>query len=285
MTAAASVAAEALANASSGAVGSVLSKFLTYPMDLLKVKMSVKQKGETFGSVIVAMNQEGGLGSFYVGLSPKLVRSGAQKFLYFYLYSALVQLHARWSAGARLGVGANLILGLLADWLSAPVVVPLDLVTTQRQTTKNESIGAIVARIYRADGLAGFYKGCSGFMSGSIQPAVQFTIYDQIRHLWMRIAAVPGSELSASAAFLLGAGSRMLSELLTYPTMVVQYVQMATGDSWTDLKGQGVFAVLVGVYRQGGIPALCECQPKLVLVNTALLSVVVCCYILHILSR
>jgi adenine nucleotide transporter 17 len=261
----AAVAAEALASATSGAVGSVLSKFLTYPMDLMKVKMSVKKQGETFGSVVAAMRRQGGLKAFYVGLSPKLVRSGAQKFLYFYTYSALMQLHARWAAGARLGVGTNLLLGLLADWFSIHVVVPLDLITTQRQTTKDEEgIGAILARIYNAEGLSGFYKGTSGFMSGSIQPAVQFTIYDQIRQLWMRLVVAgpgldSGGELSAGVAFLLGAGSRALSELLTYPTMVVQYVQMATpgrDDVWGELKGQGVLAVLLGVWRKGGVRSL-----------------------------
>ena len=253
---ASSIAAEALANATSGAVGSVISKFLSYPMDLLKVKMSVKLPNETFGSVVASMQRQGGLRAFYVGLSPKLVRSGAQKFVYFYIYGALVQLYTRWKGVARLGVATNLFLGVLADWLSAPIIVPLDLVTTQRQTTKGESTGTIVARIYRSRGVAGFYTGCTGYMSGSIQPACQFTIYDQIRHLYLRMVSVPGGELSASAAFLLGAGSRMLSELLTYPTMVVQNVQMATGERWSDISGKSIGGILAGLYKQGGIPAL-----------------------------
>ena len=81
---------------------------------------------------------------------------------------------------------------------------------------------AIIARIYRASGWKGFYDGWSAYMAGSIQPAIQFTAYDQVRVLYLRMASrgsANGAELTAAAAFLLGGSSRMFSELLTYPTM------------------------------------------------------------------
>ena len=101
-------------------------------MDFLKVKLSVKREAENLRSIVNGIYTRAGLPGFYIGLGPKLAKSGAQKFVYFYVYEALIQFHAQFTGGAQLGVLLNLCLALLADYLCVPVVVPLDFLTTQR---------------------------------------------------------------------------------------------------------------------------------------------------------
>ena len=67
--AAASVALEAFASAAAGGLGSVVSKLFTYPLDFLKVKLSVKDKEETAASIIGGVMKQHGVTGLYKGIS------------------------------------------------------------------------------------------------------------------------------------------------------------------------------------------------------------------------
>lgn len=114
MAAAASVALEAFASAAAGGLGSVVSKVFTYPLDFLKVKLSVKTKEETAGLIISGVLKEHGVLGLYKGISPKLAKSFAQKFIYFCLSEALLQIRFRLSP-VPVGALQELGLSLLAD--------------------------------------------------------------------------------------------------------------------------------------------------------------------------
>jgi uncharacterized membrane protein YphA (DoxX/SURF4 family) len=216
------------------------------------VKLSVKTKGETWGSIVSGLIKQYGIRGLYIGITPKLFKSAAQKFIYFYLSEALMQIRLRLSP---LPVGAlqELGLSLLADYGCVPIVVPLEAITTQCQTAGDDAgMLRTSGRMYRESGLGGFFDGWSAYMAGSFQPAIQFTLYNQVRRYLLLSAGVSG-ELGGAAAFLLGGFSRAVSEMLTYPTLVIQYIQQSADH---EDKHKSVLGVAGGIWKREGFRGL-----------------------------
>ena len=226
----------------------------SYPLDFMKVKLSLKKAGETAVSIVSGVLKQHGVSGLYLGITPKLAKSAAQKFVYFYFYEALLQVRQRLSPVPVSALG-NLGLALLADYGCVPIVVPLEAITTQVQTAGDGGgMVTTAARMYRRGGTGAFFEGWAAYMAGSFQPALQFGGYEQARNfLLLRSGAAGAAELGATAAFLLGGGTRAVSELLTYPTLVVQYVQQSADHP---LKHKGVFGVAAGLWRTEGLAGL-----------------------------
>ena len=217
------------------------------------MKLSVKAKGDTWGSIVSGVLKQHGIRGLYIGITPKLFKSAAQKFIYFYLSEALMQIRLRLSS-VPVGALQELGLSLLADYGCVPVVVPLEAITTQCQTAGDDAgMLRTSGRMYRESGLGGFFDGWSAYMAGSFQPAIQFTLYNQVRRYLLLRSGVPGDELSGTVAFLLGGLSRAVSEMLTYPTLVVQYIQQSADH---EDKHKSVLGVAGGIWKREGFRGL-----------------------------
>ena len=211
---------DAFIEACCGSVGAIVSKIVSYPLDLMKTKLAVKEEGETALGLAQALIKERGLSGLYVGLLPKLTKSGVQKFLFFYPYAWMLQLY-RDRFGAAPGSVANILIGFFSDFIGAPFVVPIDFVTTQVQTSRTkEGAIAVCQRVLQERGVWGFFDGFSGYVAGSWQPAVQFTFYDQLKVVYLKGSVGGEAMLTAFEAFLLGALAKAFSEMVTYPTEV-----------------------------------------------------------------
>jgi hypothetical protein len=173
----AAYAMDAFIEACSGATGAIVSKCVSYPLDLMKTLLASAGPNDTAVGIVTDIVRTKGIIGLYVGIGPKLTKSGVQKFLFFYVYDALLRLF-RNLQGTAPNTFWNVIIGFVADFLGAPFVVPLDFITTQVQTTKTgEGTWAIVQRTMKEDGIWKFWDGFSGYVAGSWQPAVQFTFY------------------------------------------------------------------------------------------------------------
>jgi hypothetical protein len=160
------------------------------------------------------------------------------------------------------------MIGFVSDVMGAPVVVPMDFLTTQVQTSKSgEGALSVLRRTLREKGAMAFYNGFSGYVAGSWQPAVQFTVYDQLKQTYLGSPTTnataadaatpppppPPSALTAAEAFLLGALAKVLSELATYPAEMARVVQQSTSSGLCDLP----FAqILARVAEQEGVAGL-----------------------------
>jgi len=125
------------------------------------------------------------------GAVPSASQSAIEKLIYFYGYESLIQLY-QGPDGGDLGMGANLVIGYVAEFFHLPITMPLDqtltrfqaliacstpLVTTEIlylsrlhlsspshnwQSQKGESAKTYLEHmgdIYKEKGLGGFYKG------------------------------------------------------------------------------------------------------------------------------
>ena len=105
------------------------------------------------------------------------------------------------------------------------------------------------ARMWKRKGVSEFFDGWSAYMAGSFQPAIQFTLYNQVRRYLLLRSGL--AELGGTMAFVLGGLSRAFSEVLTYPTLVVQYIQQ-TADHPD--KHKGLLGVAKGVVQRQSKP-------------------------------
>jgi hypothetical protein len=178
----------------------------------------------------------------------------------------------------------NLVIGSLGDIGCIPFIVPLELMSMQL-SEGNATWGSVIKKTWKEQGISGFYAGWAGYALGSCLPAFQcvpphllkrpipsssfeevhslvflfvaaveahsrvlgrFTAFDQGKRLWLAYLGAGGTELSAVASFVLGAISRAIADLITFPTTVIQNIQQSQRHP---LKDEGFFTIMASLYK------------------------------------
>jgi len=282
----------ALADATAGAIGSVLATATFYPLDVLKVKVQAsledgrrdveKTDRRAIGGSLLALILRSGSGLFR-GLGAKSAHTVASSFVYFYIYSSAKARYrrARGGSGSKISPTAGLVLAALSAMMNTAVTMPLDVLVTRRQTedggrggkTAGDSAEAV------ADPLEGtkrlrigdLWSGLAPALMLSSNPAIQYTVYDECKSALLKFKR--GSGLSMAESFLIGTIAKIAATLITYPLIRAKVLMMmkVSEDSLEEGKpgarnnvagGGGTsaacrsrlstLAVLGGVYRNGG---------------------------------
>lgn len=226
---------EALVQAASAAIGGVVSTVVLFPLDVIKTKMQAQRTSEEGSSpnsmdTFWSLWRSGGVPALFSGVVPGAVQSGIEKSIYFFAYSLLKESYFRFCG--VFGTGGNLLVGYVSDWIHLPVSLPIDRVVKRIQTQHDQkkSAMAIINDIHAEQGWTGFYKGVWAYVVLCGRPAIQFTVYEQLRALLLaaksaanisRIGTPQGARvvhaLSSWEAFFLGALSRAIATLVVYP--------------------------------------------------------------------
>jgi hypothetical protein len=244
---------DAFATACSGAVAAVVAKSVSYPLDLMKTKLAVAEGNKGPRAVAGELYHEQGIGGFYVGLGPKITKSVVQKFLFFYLYDFFMRRYKSMMGVKNLRVVTNILIGVVADWFASPLVVPINFITTQVQTsTTGDTTLTVISRTLGERGFFAFFDGLDSYIAGSWQPAVEFTFFDQLKVVFLRGGRV-GNTLSTLQAFCLGFAARAVSEVFTYPTERCALVQQSKDHP---LRGKSTSQVLWQLFGDGGFAFL-----------------------------
>ena len=77
--------------------------------------------------------------------------------------------------------------------------------------------------MWREEGLAGLWSGATSSLVLTVNPAIQFMVYEAAKRQAMRVSA--GRQLSSSTVFLVGAVAKTVATVLTYPIQLVQAKQ------------------------------------------------------------
>jgi hypothetical protein len=239
---------ESLVEATNAAVGSACSKLVVYPLDLIKTRMA--KEGKSLGEVVAELEREGGgKAGLYKGIESKLIKSVTGKFFYFYLYATLSRLRSAQLGGAPLDTLSNLVVGFFSEVLELPLIMPLEAIVSKVQASKGDglSFSAAARALYRegGDSLSKFYVSLDSYVLGAMQPAIQMSVFDQVRPLVLR----GRKELSALEAFLLGTLASSIAVTLTYPMDIARTLaQTSDGDE----ARSGMLATLRRVVSRGG---------------------------------
>ncbi|GMF33170.1 unnamed protein product [Phytophthora fragariaefolia] len=195
---------EMMAAATAAGVGGFLSTSILYPLDTLKTRI---QSGTSLLPPDAADEADAGqtppkrhaalLRSLYQGIQYKAAESSTSKFLYFYAYTMLAQMVAP-KDGRPIGTFTDLAIGYLSELLHLPVTMPMELVGTRMQTSSERGgVLQILRAIVKESGVGGLYKGLGAYFVLCLQPAIQYTVFERLKGVYLRRAKQASQALGA----------------------------------------------------------------------------------------
>jgi hypothetical protein len=183
---------EMMAAATAAGVGGFLSTSILYPLDTLKTRIQsgaalLPEDDEADASSTPKRNKQVALlKSLYQGIQYKAAESSTSKFMYFYAYTMLAQMVAP-KDGQPIGTLTDLGIGYLSELCHLPVTMPMELVGTRMQTgSESGSILQILRSIVKEGGVGGLYKGLGAYFVLCLQPAIQYTVFERLKGMYLR---------------------------------------------------------------------------------------------------
>lgn len=80
-----------------------------------------------------------------------------------------------------------------------------------------------LTKVRREEGIAGLWSGAASSLVLTINPAIQFMVYEAMKRKAQQVSG--GGQLSSLAVFGVGATAKALATILTYPIQLVQAKQ------------------------------------------------------------
>ncbi|XP_027937361.1 peroxisomal adenine nucleotide carrier 1-like [Vigna unguiculata] len=222
---------ESLSEATSGAIGSLVSTTVLYPLDTCKTKYQAEvqaqhqRKYKRISDVLWEAIATRQVLSLYQGLGTKNVQSFISSFIYFYGYSYFRKLYLKRSGNRSIGTAANLVVATAAGVFTIVITQPLDTASSRMQTSefgKSKGFWKTLSEGTWSEA----YDGLAISILLTTNPSIQYTAYDQLKEriLKSKISNRTGTKsspeaLSAFSAFMLGAVSKCAATCLTYPAI------------------------------------------------------------------
>lgn len=226
------------------ASGTAMSVF--YPLDTVRSRLQLEdgRKAKNTLATMRDLVREEGISSLYRGLEPVLYSLFTSGFVYFYSFHGL-----RRMAGEKTAV-KDLAIGAVAGAINVLTTTPLWVVNTRikmqgskmllgesrpRQHANNgdndpnispdagnnyDSLTDGLIKIAQQEGLGSLWSGTAPSLILVTNPAVQFMIFEMLKRNLK--ALLDKNELSPFHIFALGAVSKTVSTILSYPLQVVQ---------------------------------------------------------------
>ncbi|KAJ9551085.1 hypothetical protein OSB04_015130 [Centaurea solstitialis] len=173
-----------------GAVAGISSTICTYPLELLKTRLTV-QRGvyKNLVDAFLKIVKEEGPAELYRGLTPSLIGVVPYAAANYFAYDTLRKAYRRLSKGEEIGNVATLLIGSAAGAISSSATFPLEV------ARKHMQAGAINGRVYNnmlhallsileKEGVGGLYKGL-GPSCVKIVPAagISFMCYEACKKI------------------------------------------------------------------------------------------------------
>ena len=252
------IASEVLA----ASLGGAISASVLYPLEVLKTKLQAHDKQQqndsdedlTMIQFAKQLYKKEGIRVFWKGMETSAFQSALEKALYFFAYTALKQLYAMVRGPQQSLDGlSNLALGCAAEWAHLPITLPVDAWTTRIQTSNETPMAILMAMLSSKD--EHFYKGISAYTILCFKPALQYTVFEQVKRLL--VASRKHKSLNSAEAFLLGMVARTVATVLVFPFLRAKVVmqthqqqQSSTNEKLSLLK------LLQQVYAKDGLSGL-----------------------------
>ncbi|KAK2404937.1 peroxisomal nicotinamide adenine dinucleotide carrier [Trifolium repens] len=222
---------ESLSEATSGAIGSLVSTTVLYPLDTCKTKYQAEvqaqhqRKYRRISDVLWEAISKRQVLSLYQGLGTKNVQSFISSFIYFHGYSYFKKLYLKTTGNKNIGTTANLIAATMSGVCTILITQPLDTASSRMQTSefgKSKGLWETLSEGSWSEA----YDGLAISILLTTNPSIQYTAFDQLKHRLLKgkmskktdTKSSPES-LSAFSAFMLGAVSKCAATCLTYPAI------------------------------------------------------------------
>ncbi|CAM8921033.1 unnamed protein product [Rhodiola kirilowii] len=257
---------ESIAEATSGAIGSLVSTTVLYPLDTCKTKYQAevraqgKHKYRNLSDVLWEAISKNQVLSLYQGLGTKNLQSFLSQFVYFYGYSYFKRLYLEKSGNNKIGTQANLLIAAAAGACTAIITQPLDTASSRMQTSafgKSKSLWKTLTDGTWSEAFDGL--GISLLLTSN--PAIQYTVFDQLKARHLRIQSeksngASSESLSAFSAFVLGAVSKSIATFLTYPAIRCKVMIQAADPESGGVKrksNKSIAKIICAIWRKEGL--------------------------------
>ncbi|MCJ1419390.1 hypothetical protein MMC32_005745 [Xylographa parallela] len=248
-----------------GFTAGVATTIVVHPLDVIKTRLQVDRASNVrLGSSSVVLQQifrsEGGFLALYRGLSPNLIGNSVSWALYFVWYDQIKHAMLAYH-GLRQGLSYYdyFLASGTAGILTAICTNPIWVIKTRMLSTSAKHPGAYMSiwdgtrRIYKAEGLSGFYRGLVPSLLGVSHGALQFMAYEQMKKLRDTRGSTkqPQTQQLNNLDYLVFSGSsKILAGSLTYPYQVIR-ARLQTYDAEETYKSAR--DVVNQVWKQEGI--------------------------------
>lgn len=204
------------------------------------------------------MYAEGGIPAFYAGIETSTVQSATEKALYFFAYTGLKNGYKILTGNHHIDALPNLLLGCLAEWAHLPVTLPIDCLTTKIQTdTTGAGPVVLLNAMLSEKGMAGMYKGIQAYTVLCLKPAIQYTVFEQVKAMVLAGRRITGKNkrnesLSAAEAFFLGMVARTIATVLCFPYVRGKVMLQSTYAEGGAPQG-GIPGMVLQMFADGGL--------------------------------
>ncbi|KAI9103039.1 mitochondrial carrier domain-containing protein [Phlyctochytrium arcticum] len=219
-------------NATAGALGALSANSAVYPLDVIKTRLQVQTKemkhlnpGQHYDSVmdaVVKIVKSEGLPGLYSGLGAGLLGTVFSSFSYFYFYSYVRGSYLKRVPG-EISTSMELVLGAIAGAMSQLCTLPVAVVTTRQQTASKEehlSFLDTMKKIVADEGVGGLWKGLQASLILCVNPAITYGMFERLKTIFMK--RQDGKMLTAGQTFVIGAISKALATVVTYPYIMAK---------------------------------------------------------------
>jgi len=224
---------KSLDEAIAGIGAGLISTLTLHPLETIKTRLqvqdgklvSLKHNG-TFRTFYDIVKNEGYKG-LYQGLSPNLIGNTVSWGIYFWIYSMKKDQYSKKNNGERLTkiqhMKASYQAGLFTQISTTPIWLIKTRMCVQNPNDPEAYKGIIDAakKIYKYEGIRGFYKGMLPTLIGTSHGAIQFMAYEEMKILYKN--NYPNADNPDAISYILmAASSKVFATLITYPYQVVR---------------------------------------------------------------
>lgn len=220
-----------------GISGGVVSTLILHPLDLLKIRFEVnnglnydpKYKGIINGISTIFKHE--GITGLYRGAIPSTIGAGTSWGLYFWFYTALKAFKQDGDVNSPLTPGQHMIAATQAGALTIVLTNPIWVSKTRlclqsRAPSQVEQYSGMVdtlVKLYKAEGLQGWYRGIFPGLLGVSHGAIQFMAYEEMKNSYNKHYDMPiTSKLGVVEYLVFAAVSKFVAVSITYPYQVVR---------------------------------------------------------------
>lgn len=222
-------------HAVSGATGSVIAMTVFYPLETVRTRLQIHVGRQAKHAPVEALDivKEEGISSLYQGIFPVLVTLCCSNFVYFYTYNGLKTILLE--EGSKPGPVKDLLMAFVSGVINVVITNPLWVVNTrikiQGLKCGNEKQKSAPSPLYRGiidglykiatqEGLSALWNGMSASILLASNPSIQFMVYETIKRYFQQF--FKSKELSGFIYFVIGAISKMVATVVTYPLQILQ---------------------------------------------------------------
>ncbi|XP_052763903.1 mitochondrial folate transporter/carrier-like isoform X2 [Mya arenaria] len=251
-----------------GVSGGVISTLALHPLDLVKIRFQVHEgygvaltRRPQYQGLIHALKSifsTGGFQGLYQGVTPNFVGAGMSWGLYFFFYNSIKTWMQEGNTKKALAAKEHMLIaaeaGLLTLALTNPIWVTKTRMCLQYEagaasSTQYKGMLDALVKLWKYEGIRGYYKGFVPGILGIAHGAIQFTLYEEMKNRYNQHKGRSIDYRLGTLEYLgMSAVSKIIAATCTYPYQVLRSRLQEQHSTYT-----GVIDVVRKIFKYEGV--------------------------------